>query len=234
MVIARSQEGTGMKRTALLLLLGLAAVRAAAQDASYNFDQDTDFSRFKSYKWVDIKSVQQVDYATTRQITFAIDAELAKKGLLKTDSDQADLYVGYQTALSRQTAWMAYRDGWGYGPAWGGGLASMAEASIHAGELDLDMYATTEKKLVWRGAVSNAVDLNLNLPGSEKKIQKFAEKLMNNYPPNAPRADRQRELNDKRHLSGNRNLRAAHCFSCPLGSIGVFFHVLPRNRERRN
>lgn len=226
-----------MKRIVLLLplVLGFAAGPAAAQDVSYNFDQDTDFSKFKSYKWVDIRSVQQVDYTTTRQITFVIDAELAKKGLLKTDSDHADLYIGYQTALSRQTAWMAYRDGWGYGPAWGGGLDTMAEASIHAGELDLDMYEATEKKLVWRGAVSNAVDLNLNLEGSEKNIQKFAEKMLKNYPPNAPRANRQRDLSDKRQFSGNRNLHAAaHCFSCPFGNVGVFLHVLPRNRERHD
>ena len=226
-----------MNRIALLLplVLAFAAGPAAAQDVSYNFDQDTDFSQFKSYKWVDIKSVQQVDYATTLQITIVIDAELAKKGLLKTDSDNADLYIGYQTALSRQTAWMAYRNGWGYGPAWGGGLAAMGDASIHAGDLDLDMYAATEKKLVWRGAVSNAVDLNLNLEGSEKNIQKFAEKLLKNYPPNGPRADRQPDLNDKRQLSSNRNLHAAaHCFSCSLGNIAVFLHVLPRNQERHH
>ena len=174
-----------MKRIALLvlLLLAFAAGHAAAQDVTYNFDRETDFSKFKSYKWVDIKSVQQVDYATTRQITKVIDAELAKKGLLKTDSDHADLYIGYQTALSRQTAWMAYRDGWGYGPGWGGGLATIAEASIHAGELDLDMYAATEKKLVWRGAVSNAVEIKPNLDRSEKKIQKSVVKLLKNYPP---------------------------------------------------
>jgi Domain of unknown function (DUF4136) len=121
------------------LVLGFAAGPAAAQDLTYNFDRGTDFSKFKSYKWVDIQSVQRVDYVTTRQITFVIDAELAKKGLLKTDSDYADLYIGYQTALSRQTPWKAYHDGWGYGPGWGGGLATIAEASIHAGELDLDM-----------------------------------------------------------------------------------------------
>ena len=185
MVAARSQEGTGMKRIALLvpLVLGFAAGHAAAQDVTYNFDRDTDFSKFKSYKWVDIKSVQQVDYITAREIAFVIGAELAKKGLLKTDSDYADLYIGYQTALSRQTPWMAYRDGWGYGPGWGGGLATLSEASIHAGQLDLDMYAATEKKLVWRGAVSNTVEIKLNLDRSEKKIQKSVEKLLKNYPP---------------------------------------------------
>jgi hypothetical protein len=57
-----------MKRIALLvpLVLGFAVGRAAAQDVTYNFDRDTDFSKFKSYKWVDIKSAQQVDYITAR------------------------------------------------------------------------------------------------------------------------------------------------------------------------
>ena len=222
-----------MKKIALLvpLVLGFAAGHAAAQDVTYNFDRDTDFSKFKSYKWVDIKSGQQVDYATTRQIAFVIEAEMTKKGLLRTDSDYADLYIGYQTALSRQTAWMAYHDGWGYGPGWGGGLATLAEASIHTGQLDLDIYAATEKKLVWRGAVSNAVDLNLNLEESEKRIQKSVEKLLKNYPPNA--ANRPPDLNEERHSSGNRNLHAAaHCFSCPLGNLGVFLRALPRNRVR--
>src|SRR5215813_4139424 len=169
MVATWSQEGTGMKRIALLvaLVLGFAVDHATAQEVTYNFDRDTDFSKFLSYKWVDIKSVQQVDYLTTQQITAVIDSELAKKGLFKTNSDYADLYIGYQTALSRQTLWMAYRDGWGYGPGWGGGLAAIAESSIHAGELDLDIYKAAEKKLVWRGAVPNAFDLTLNLGDNE-------------------------------------------------------------------
>src|SRR5258705_11316888 len=97
MVTARSQEGTGMKRIALLvtLVLGFAACHAAGQDLTYNFDRETDLSKFKSYKWVDIKSVQQVDYLPAREIAFVIDAELAKKGLLKRDSDYADLYICY-------------------------------------------------------------------------------------------------------------------------------------------
>lgn len=205
------------------LVLAFAVGHAAAQEVTYNFDRDTDFSKFISYKWVDIKSVQQVDHLTTQQITIVIDSELAKKGLFKTNSDYADLYIGYQTALSRQTLWMAYRDGWGYGPGWGGGLASVAEASIRAGQLDLDIYAATEKKLVWRGAVSNAFDLNLTLDRSETKLQKSAEKLLQSYPPNhsAPPTGRQRELNDHRH--------GAHCFLCRIAPA-VFHHRAPHDR----
>jgi len=81
---------------------------------------------------------------------------LAKKGLLKTDFDYADLYIGYQTALSRDTV-DAYHDGWGYGPGWGGGLASLSEASIHARQLTWTCMRRKEKKLgVAACAVSNA------------------------------------------------------------------------------
>ncbi len=214
-----------MKRIALrvALVLGFAAGHAAAQEVTYNFDRDADFSKFFSYKWVDIKSEQQVDHLTAQQITIVIDDELAKKGLFKTDSDYADLYIGYQTALSRQTLWMAYRDGWGYGPRWGGGLASIAEASVHAGQIDLDIYAAAEKKLVWRGAVSNAFNLGLSLGSNETKIQKSAEKLLQNYPPNrsAPTSGRQRELNDHR--------RGAHCFLCNIAPA-LFHHRAPHDR----
>ena len=214
-----------MKRIALrvALLLGFAAGHAAAQEVTYNFDRDADFSKFFSYKWVDIKSEQQVDHLTAQQITIVVDNELAKRGLFKTDSDHADLYIGYQTALSRQTLWMAYRDGWGYGPRWGGGLASIAEASVHARQLDLDIYAAAEKKLVWRGAVSNAFDLGLSLSNSETKIQKSAEKLLQNYPPNrsVPTSVRPRELNDHR--------RGAHCFLCNIAPA-LFHHRAPHDR----
>ena len=209
----------------LALVLGFAVAHAAAQEVTYNFDRDTDFSKFLSYKWVDIKSVQQVDYLTKRQIAIVIDAELAKKGLFKTESDYADLYIGYQTALSRQTLWMAYRDGWGYGPGWGGGLASLADASIHAGQLDLDIYLAREKKLVWRGAVTKAFDLSLTLDTSETKIQESVEKLLQSYPPNrstsAQRAGRQRPLDDHR--------RGAHCFLCRIAPA-VFHHHPPKDR----
>ena len=212
-----------MKRIALLvaLVLVFAAGHAAAQEVTYNFDRDTDFSKFLSYKWVDIKSEQQVDYLTAKQIAHVIDVELAKKGLFKTESDYADLYIGYQTALSRQTLWVAYQNGWGYGPGWSGGLATIAEASIHAGQLDLDVYAAAEKKLVWRGAVSNAFDLTLNLDRSETKIQESVEKLLKNYPPNrSPSSDRQRELNHNR-----RNGSAAHCFLCRIAPPSALFRL---------
>jgi len=88
------------------------------------------------------------------------------------------------------------------------------------------MYAAREKKLVWRGAVSNAFDLMLNLDRSETKIQKSVEKLLQNYPPkpspNPSPVDRQRKLNDHRP--------SAHCLPCLIAPSSVIRFFDTRKR----
>src|SRR5690348_14059084 len=96
---------TEMKRSSLfsiiaLLLFSLSS--AFAQDVRYNFDKDTDFSKFKTYKWVDLKDAAKLNDLTDKSIKDAIDAELATKGLTKVDDDKADLYVGYQAAVGQE------------------------------------------------------------------------------------------------------------------------------------
>ncbi len=168
----------------LFFLIILGVTSAAAQDVTYNFDQGTDFSRFKTYKWVSIKNAQQVDDITARQITAAIEAGLAQKGLTKTDSDSADLYIGYQTAIGSQKQWTGYSNGWGYGPRWGGGgMATATSQTIHTGQLDLDMYDSANKRLVWRGAVSKTIDPNAKPEKRQKNLDKAIAKLLKNYPP---------------------------------------------------
>jgi Domain of unknown function (DUF4136) len=165
-----------------LFIGGINAV--AAQDVTYNFDQGTDFSKFKTYKWVSIKNAQQVDDITARQITSAIDAELVKKGLTKTDVDNADLYIAYQTAIGTQKQWNAYNTGWGYGPRWGGGgMATATSETIYTGQLDLDMYDSSNRRLVWRGTVAKSIDTGAKPDKRQKNITKAIEKLLKNYPP---------------------------------------------------
>ncbi len=150
----------------LLFVLGVSA--AVAQDVTYNFDQGTDFSKFKTYKWVSIKNAQQVDEITARQITATIDTGLAKKGLTKTDADNADLYIAYQTAIGSQQQWNAYNTGWGYGPRWGGGMATATSETIYTGQLDLDMYDSANKRLVWKGTVAKTIDLMPSLTNGKR------------------------------------------------------------------
>ena len=87
-----------MKRIFVLSvgILLLAAGSLVAQDVRYNFDKNTDFSKFKTYKWVPIKDAAKLSDLVDKQIKDAIDAELATKGLTKIEGDDANLYIGYQ------------------------------------------------------------------------------------------------------------------------------------------
>lgn len=184
-----------MKRLALLTVaLFLASVTpTVAQDVRYDFDKDKDFSKFKTYKWVEIKGAQLPDELTQKAITSAIEAELAGKGLTKTDSDDADLFVGYQTALGQEKEFTSYNTGWGYGPGWGrgwygyGGMSSTttygSTSTVYVGQLDLSMYDPAAKQLVWRGVASKTLDPKAKPEKKQKNITKAVAKLLKNYPP---------------------------------------------------
>jgi len=170
----------------------LAAGTARAQDVRYDFDKDKDFSKFKTFKWVTIKGADQVDELTAKRITSAVDAELAKKGLTATDSDSADLYVGFQTAVTTEKQFTSYRTGWGYGPGWErgwygyGGMpvtTSGSTSTIYVGQLDLSMYDSAQKQLVWRGIASKTLDPKAKPEKKDKNVAKAVQKLLKNFPP---------------------------------------------------
>jgi hypothetical protein len=161
------------------------------QDVRYNFDKDTDFSKFKTYKWVAIKGATPVDDLTDKQIKEAMDAELATKGLTKVEGDNADLFAGYQTAIGTEKQFTSYDTGWGYGPGWygggwyggGGGMTTGQTSTIYKGQLALDLYDSANRDLVWRGVASKTLDPKAKPEKRQKNLQKAVAKLMKNYPP---------------------------------------------------
>jgi hypothetical protein len=182
--------------------LGLAlalifASTAFGQDVRYNFDNKTDFSKFKTYKWVDLKNSEKVDEITDKQIKDAIDVQLAQKGLSKVDADTADLYIGYQAAIGTEKQFTSFSTGmggpgWGYGPGWGGGwygggmsstTTTGSTSTIYTGQLAVDMYDSAGKDLVWRGTASKTLDPKAKPDKRQKNLTKAMAKLFKNYPP---------------------------------------------------
>jgi len=182
-----------MKRllTVSVVLVLLGASAALAQDVRYNFDKETDFSKFKTYKWVPIKDAAKVSDLVDKQIRDAIDAELTTKGLTKVDGDDANVFVGYQPAVGEEKQFNSYSTGWGYGPGWGGGwYGGMGSTSttgttstIYKGQLALDMYDSAKHDLVWRGVVSKTIDPKAKPEKQQKNLAKAVTKLLKNYPP---------------------------------------------------
>jgi Domain of unknown function (DUF4136) len=194
-------QGSANMRTINWLLcfvaLLLVSKGAVAQDVRYNFDKDTNFSTFKTYKWVDLKDAAKLDSLRDKEIKDSVDAELAKKGLTRTDSDPADLYIGYQAGIGTEKQFTSYDTGWGYGPGWGGGwyggggggMTTGQTSTIYTGQLVIDMYDSKHHDLVWRGLVTKTIDPDAKPDKQEKNLNKAVAKLFKNYPPESKEKD---------------------------------------------
>ena len=161
-------------------LLLFAAGTLAAQDVTYNFMPGTDFSKYHTYKWVAIEGGAHPNQIVDAQIKQAIDSQLASKGLSKTDSDNADMDVGYQVAVNQQKQWNAY--GMGGGIRFGG-MGSATSSTINVGTLVVDMYDPATKQLVWTGRATKTLDPSSNQEKNQKNLDKAMAKLLKNYPP---------------------------------------------------
>jgi hypothetical protein len=174
-----------------LVLLLMGASPAGAQDVRYNFDQNANFAGFKTYKWVVLKDAAKLNDLVDKQIKAAVDAELAKKGLTKSDADTADLYIGYQAGVGTEKQYTSFDTGWGYGPGWGhgwyggggGGMTTGTTSTIYVGQLALDMYQASAKDLVWRGTATKTLDQNAKPEKQQKNLAKAVAKMLKNYPP---------------------------------------------------
>ena len=162
-----------------ILVLGCASY-AGAQDVHYNFMPGTDFSKYHTYKWVTIEGGAHPNQIMDAEIKQAVDSQLASKGMTKTDSDKADLFVGYQVAVDQEKQWNGY--GMGGGLRWGG-MASATSSTIDNGTLVVDMYDPTSKQLVWTGRASKTLDPSSNQEKNMKNLNKAMAKLLKNYPP---------------------------------------------------
>lgn len=158
----------------------LTAGASAAQDVRYNFMPGTDFSKYRTYKWVNIEGGAHPNQIVDAEIKQSVDSQLASKGMTKTDGDKADLYVGYQVAVDQEKQWNAY--GMGGGVRWGG-MGSATSSTINVGTLVLDFYDPTTKQLVWTGNATKTIDPGSNQEKNQKNLDKAMAKLLKNYPP---------------------------------------------------
>ncbi len=183
---------------ALSLTAALVVITAASygQKTGYNFDQQADFSKYKTYKWVELKGGghEKLSEIARRNVTDALEKAMAKRGLTKVDTDSADLMAGYQVGFEQEQEYTTFNSGgpWGYGGGWGpgwgwgyggGGISQTTSQTIVTGTLVLDMYDREAKRLVWRGQVSDTVDPTRSPEKRLKKLDKAVEKMVKNYPP---------------------------------------------------
>jgi hypothetical protein len=131
----------------LLLLLFLAAP-AANPTVKVTFDQDTDFSRFKTYDWVATQE-RAANPANHVRITQAVERELEAKGLTKS-MENPDLRVTYLAKVEKKlkgtgyqvdSPWQATSD-----------LRTVVDFKrVQEGTVIIEMLDEATKLTLWRG-----------------------------------------------------------------------------------
>ena len=167
------------------LLLAISAT-GLGQQVRYNYVRGTDFSKYKTYRWV---KLEQLDYPAPeieQKIRRSIDEILSARGLKRVEDGQCDLLAIYQAGLTQQKQWNAYKssDGyWDYGGwyGWGGGRPRAA-TFINVGTLNLDFYDVALRKQVWRGEATKTLDPPKDPEKLQAKIDNAMAKLLRNFP----------------------------------------------------
>jgi len=158
----------------------MASVAASGQEVRTNYMPGTDFSKYHTYKWVAVEGGAHPNQIVDAQIKQSVESQLMSKGMTKTESGVADLYVGYQIAVDKEKQWNGF--GMGGGLRWGG-MASATSSTISVGTLVLDMYDPSTKQLVWTGRATKTIDPSSSQEKNQKNLDKAMQKLLKSYPP---------------------------------------------------
>ena len=150
---------------------------ATAQKVVSQYDRGTDFSKFKTYKWIIIQGTIP-NQITAQNIVGLVNTALGEKGLLQSEGN-TDLLVGFQTSVDqqRQINWLNND-----GPRMGR-MKQATTSIIEVGTLVVDMYDPGQKQLVWRSSAAKTLNRGGNPDKNYELLQKAVEKLLKDFPP---------------------------------------------------
>ena len=166
-----------------------ASANGLGQIVRYNFLEGTDFSKYKTYRWVKLEQLEYPTEDVDQKIRHSIDAILSTRGLTRVEEGDTDLLAIYQAAVTKKRIWISYSGGdgrWEYGGwyGWGGGENNRKRMTIiHVGTLNLDFYDVALKKQVWRGEAAKTLRPPKDPAKGQEKIDRAMAKLLRNFPP---------------------------------------------------
>jgi len=177
-------------RVTLYALTVLAGSGAFAQKVHVQFEKGVDFSRFKTYAWLESK--HPADGLWAPRVVAAIDKQLTRKGLKRGNLLMCpDLEVLYNSGLKTRTVaegcdygcvYTEYLYSQIYGPRWfwPRGPGSWVSEVEKDGSLVVDLVDASNNEIVWRG-VATAV-LSDKPKNNERKLNKAIRKMFKKYP----------------------------------------------------
>lgn len=160
----------------------VAAVPAAAQNATIDYDHSVNFLKFKTYTW---DKVQATDPSVAGRITIALNRDMAGRYMTEVPKG-GDVTITAVEATKDKKEFTDFYNSLGDFSWQRPGGSGFLDSSATAGDLPLntlviDIYDTKTHKLLWRGMVTTP------LTGSEDNmdnaIDKAVTQLIGKYPP---------------------------------------------------
>lgn len=177
---------------AVVLGAALATLAGCAGNISTDYNPNVGLSELRTFALVapkDHGSHQLLD----DRISAAVVSKLTAKGLTETDRDNADVLVGYGVVDHTKTE--VYRDGWGWGPAWGWryyrwGVPWPLDSRVDVintytdGSVVVSMVNAKTHRMMWQGRAADVLRLPVNNPKrADVDINRAVAKILDKFPP---------------------------------------------------
>ena len=175
-----------MTRITLAVLAGILALTLAGCSTltvRSDWDEQADFSAFRSYKVVPIQS--PISQLVEKRIMDAVRIHLNERGFVEDETSPnvlVAIHINVEDKVDVQTYNYGYPyRGYGYGmyPYWHGGT-DVSVSQYQQGTLIIDFVDASDNELFWRGWGSKIIE---DSSGAAHKIQEVVDKILKQYPP---------------------------------------------------
>jgi hypothetical protein len=188
-----------MSRIMMFLALASSVSPCIAQ-IRVDYAHGWDFSRYKTYRWVEAHETPSPDVQFPNQLmrerTVAfLEEVLAAKNLTRVETG-GDLLVGYDLTVTALPQFTTFTDaggpGWGWGGAgwaspgccgwggWGSGFSTTTVQTVLSGTLVVNMTDACQKRLVFQGVSTETISSRAEK--NTKRLKKGIDEMFEKYP----------------------------------------------------
>jgi uncharacterized protein DUF4136 len=165
-----------LRATSVAVGLALLPALGHAQSIQTDYDRSFDFSRLKTYAYVDVardpRDPLAVNPMNERRVRAALDSQLLAHGYTPDSSGKADFLVAYHAATRQRVS--VQELGYGIGRL---GPRRLDVDQYTEGTLVVDVVDAATRQLVWRGSATGTIAPK----EADAKIRKAVAKLMGQF-----------------------------------------------------
>lgn len=172
-----------MKKIAFFFIIALALKSCSSITTSYDYDKQANFAAYKTYGYTQEALALGIGDLNRDRLLRAIDAEMAARGITK--SDNPDALVDLIVKAQERTQATATNTGGYYGRyGWGGGMSTTTinYDQYVDGTLFVNLIDKSTEKMVWQGRATKTLDENASPQKRETNINNAVKMIFSKFP----------------------------------------------------